>query len=170
MALEFHIVAVGRLKGGFAYLNAGVEDYLKRLQPYARVRVIEVPDEPITPSRTPEQVMAREAERLLPHIQRAALAIALSERGELLGSEKFAARLFGRLGANPSNGGLPTPDPGPIIMIVGGPLGLSPTVLEACQWVLSLSPMTFPHPMVRLIVLEQLYRAFKIHRGEPYHK
>lgn len=170
MALEIHIIAVGRLKGGFSYLNAGIEDYIQRMKPYAAVKIVEVPDEPITPSRTPEQVMQREGERLLSYVRRASLAVALSERGERMDSEKFAGALFERLGANPTNGGISPGDGGPIIFLVGGPLGLSQTVVRECQWVLSLSPMTFPHPMVRLILVEQLYRAFRIHRGEPYHK
>ncbi len=106
----------------------------------------------------------------MPYIQKATLAIALSERGEQLTSEQFSKAFFDRLGANPSNGGMTTPVSGPIIFIVGGPLGLSSSVLEQCHWTVSLSRMTFPHPLVRLILLEQLYRAFKIRRNEPYHK
>jgi 23S rRNA (pseudouridine1915-N3)-methyltransferase len=106
----------------------------------------------------------------LPYLKRAGLAIALSERGEQLTSEQFSTVFFERLGADPSNGGIPIMEGTPIIFIVGGPLGLSSTVLGQCHWTVSLSRMTFPHPMVRLILLEQLYRAFKIRRGEPYHK
>ena len=146
---------------------------MKRLRPYAKVEIVEVADEAITATRTAEQVMAGEGERLLAHIKRASYAIALSERGDHLSSERFAEQLFrkiGASGANPPNEGISSIGSGPILFIVGGPLGLSPEVIKECQWVLALSPMTFPHPMVRLIVLEQLYRAFKIHRGEPYHK
>jgi 23S rRNA (pseudouridine1915-N3)-methyltransferase len=172
--MQIQIIAVGKLKGGFSYLQAGIDDYLKRMRPYAKVSVVEVPDESITPSLTPEQVMEREGTRILPYIQRASYAIALSERGDQLTSEQFSAALFERLEnqtrANPSNGGASSMDSGPIIFIVGGPLGLSPGVLGECHWTVSLSRLTFPHPLVRLILLEQLYRAFKIRRGEPYHK
>jgi 23S rRNA (pseudouridine1915-N3)-methyltransferase len=168
--MQIHIIVVGKLKGGFSYLVPGIEDYLKRLKPYAAVSVIEVADEPILPSKTAEQIMEREGQRILPHIQKAAYAIALSERGDTLSSEKFSTAFFERLGADPSNGGIPSGDGGPIIFIVGGPLGLHPSVLSECQWTVSLSRMTFPHPLVRLILLEQIYRAFKIRRGEPYHK
>lgn len=168
--MQIHLVAVGRLKSGFSYLQPGVEEYVKRLRNWARVSVTEVPDEPILPSCTPEQIMEKEAQRLLPYIENAAYAIALSERGEQLDSEAFSKAFFERLGANPSNGGIPPVTSGPIIVIVGGPLGLSPKVTRQCHWTVSLSRMTFPHPMVRLILLEQLYRAFKIRLGEPYHK
>lgn len=168
--MQIQIIAVGRLKGGFSYLQPGLDEYLKRLKPYAKVSIVEVMDEAISPSVTADQVMAREGERILLYIQRARYAIALSERGEQLTSEQFSTAFFDRIGSNPSNGGISAGDPGPIIFIVGGPLGLSPGVIGQCQWTIALSRMTFPHPLVRLILLEQLYRAFKIRRGEPYHK
>jgi 23S rRNA (pseudouridine1915-N3)-methyltransferase len=168
--MQIQIIVVGRMKSGFSYLAPGIEDYLKRLKAYAPVSVVEVPDEPILPSKTAEQIMEKEAQRILPYVAKAGYAIALSERGDELNSERFSAALFDRLGAYPSNGGIPGTDSGPIIFIVGGPLGLHPAVLHKCQWTVALSRMTFPHPMVRLILLEQLYRAFKIRRGEPYHK
>lgn len=168
--MQIQIISVGKMKGGFSYLQAGIDDYLKRLKAYAPVSIVEVSDEPILPSKTSAQIMEREGERILPHIQRASYAIALSERGDQLSSELFSEVFFERLGANPTNGGMPTIEGGPIIFIVGGPLGLSSAVLQQCHWTVSLSKMTFPHPMVRLILLEQIYRAFKIRRGEPYHK
>jgi 23S rRNA (pseudouridine1915-N3)-methyltransferase len=168
--MQIQMIVVGRMKGGFSYLQAGLDDYLKRLKPYASVSMVEVPDEAILPSRTDEQVMEGEARRIRPYLSKAAYSIALSERGDALTSEKFSTVFFERLGANPSNGGIPGNDSRPIIFIVGGPLGLHPTILNECDWTVSLSKMTFPHPMVRLILLEQLYRAFKIRRGEPYHK
>ena len=168
--MQIQIIAVGRMKTGFSYLGPGIEDYLKRLKAYASVTMVEVPDEPILPSKTPQQIMEKEAQRILPYMAKANYAIALSERGDELTSEKFCAALFDRLGGDPSNGGIPATDSGPIIFIVGGPLGLHSSVLNQCQWTVALSRMTFPHPMVRLVLLEQLYRAFKIRRGEPYHK
>ncbi len=171
-SLEMHlqVIVVGRMKGGFSYLQNGIDDYLKRLKAYASVSIVEVADEAILPSRTDEQVMEREGQRIRAYMAKATYTIALSERGEQLTSEKFSTAFFDRLGANPTNGGIPGSDSRPIIFIVGGPLGLHPSVLNECDWTVSLSKMTFPHPMVRLILLEQLYRAFKIQRGEPYHK
>lgn len=168
--MQIQLIVVGRMKDGFSYLQPGIDDYLKRLKAYATVSVVEVPDEPIRPSKTSEQVMALEAQRLLPYVRRAGYAIALSERGELCSSERFSEVFFDRLGGDPSNGGIPTGESRPIILIVGGPLGLHSTVMDQCHWTVSLSKMTFPHPLVRLILLEQLYRAFKIRRNEPYHK
>lgn len=164
------IVCVGKLKGGFSYLTPGIEEYLKRLRPYVRVEIVEVADEPITATKTREQVLEKEAQRLLPFIERAGLAVALTEWGERLTSEQFAVLLGDCLNGNPSSGGTAIHPGAPMILIVGGALGLSQSVLDRCSWKLSLSPMTFPHPMVRLIVAEQLYRAVKIQRGEPYHK
>lgn len=170
MSLRIQLVVVGRMKDGFSFLQPGIDDYLKRLRAYATVSVVEVPDEPIRPSKTAEQVMAGEAQRIMPYIRQASYAVALWERGETLSSERFADSLFTRLGGDPSNGGISAGGSGPIIFIVGGPLGLHESVTAQCQWTVSLSSMTFPHPMVRLILLEQLYRSFKIRRGEPYHK
>jgi len=168
--MKIQVIAVGKLKGGFAYLVPGLDEYLKRLKPYADVSVIETPDEPIRPTKTAAQIMEGEAERIWPYFNRAAYRIALSERGKCYTSEAFSAALHARLDGNPSNGGARYGDGTPIIFIVGGPLGLSDKLIQEADWVLSLSTMTFPHPMVRLILLEQLYRAFRIARNEPYHK
>ena len=110
---------------------------------------------------------AAEGERILKHLTPDhAVVIALSEHGKLHDSVGFATLLLG----NQPNGGIAEGGSTPIIFIVGGASGLSQEVLNRSRAVLSLSPMTFPHQMVRLILVEQLYRAFKIHRNEPYHK
>ena len=120
-----------------------------------------------TASRTVDQVKAAEGERILKHLTPDhAVVIALSEHGKLQDSVGFATLLLG----NQPNGGIAEGGSTPIIFIVGGASGLSQEVLNRSRAVLSLSPMTFPHQMVRLILVEQLYRAFKIHRNEPYHK
>ena len=172
MSFPIQLVAVGRLKKDSDYLQVGIAEYLKRLRPYARVSIVEVADEPISPTRTREQVIEAEGQRILSQMEKAGYTIALSERGQCLSSEALAHSLDQRgiLQGNPLNGGMPTGRPGPIIVIVGGPLGLSQTVIDRADWVLSLSPLTFPHQLVRLLILEQLYRAFKIQRNEPYHK
>lgn len=170
--LYIQLICVGRLKGNFSYLQPGIDDYLKRLKAFAKVEIIEVPDETISASVTEEQVMAREAERLKSFIDKAAYIIALSEKGKQYPSLQLAKEFEQRcldLG-NTSNGGTRQGGLQPIILLVGSALGLSPTVLQTSDWTLSLSKMTFPHPMVRLIVLEQLYRTFKILNNQPYHK
>lgn len=168
--MQVQLVVVGTLKKNFRYLQSGIDDYTRRLRPYAQVSVVEVADAPILPSKTSEQIMAQEASNILPYLRRGRYAIALSERGEELSSEKFSTAFFDRVWANRSNGGFLQGAQSPIIVIVGGPLGLHPQVTKQCNWTVSLSKMTFPHPMIRLIILEQLYRAFKIYRKEPYHK
>jgi 23S rRNA (pseudouridine1915-N3)-methyltransferase len=174
---KIDLIAVGKLKRDQAYLQAGIDEYLKRIKPYAKLRLIEVPDETITPSRTRQQIIEAEAARILPLLdprpgEPNKYVIALSERGQLFSSETFATELAKRAagGGNPLNGGIPGSGGGPIIIIIGGALGLAQSVLDQANWVLSLSPLTFPHQLVRLIILEQLYRAFKIQLDEPYHK
>ncbi len=169
--MEIRIVAVGRMKGGFTYLQRGVDEYIKRMKPYAGVSIVEVPDEAVTASRTPEQIMEKEGERLLSHMDKAACSIALSERGELMNSLALAQTLSSLWAmTNPPNGGIGNRGSGPMIFVVGGALGLSQTVLDRADRILSLSPLTFPHLMVRLILVEQIYRTFKILKNEPYHK
>ncbi|MBY0404495.1 MAG: 23S rRNA (pseudouridine(1915)-N(3))-methyltransferase RlmH [Cyanobacteria bacterium] len=175
--MKIDFLVVGKLKKNSDYLAKGIEEYTKRLGPYAKLRWIELGDEIITPTKTREAVLSVEALKILPHLEKkdtegAKYCIALSERGVLLDSIKFSEKLseIANGGANTLNGGIPTHGVENIIFIVGGALGLSQKVLDKADWVLSLSPMTFPHQMVRLILLEQLYRAFKIQHNEPYHK
>jgi 23S rRNA (pseudouridine1915-N3)-methyltransferase len=170
--MQIEILTVGRLKKESGYLQTGIEEYLKRLTPYAKVRIIEVSDETITSTKTRDQVLEVEGRRILAYLEKASYCIALSERGALLTSEQFATEWGKRMESigNPLNGGIGTPRTGPMMMVVGGALGLSQTIIHRADWVLSLSPMTYPHQLVRLVLLEQLYRAFKILRNEPYHK
>ncbi|MEM0951071.1 MAG: 23S rRNA (pseudouridine(1915)-N(3))-methyltransferase RlmH [Cyanobacteria bacterium P01_H01_bin.74] len=164
------MLVVGQIKKSLAYLQPGIDLYLKRLNHYAQVTVIEVADAPILPSKTTDQVLAEEAKSLMPYLEQAAYCIALSEHGKVMNSCQFAAHFFETVWPNRLNGGFSTGGHGSIIFIVGGPLGLHPEIINHSHLVLSLSAMTFAHPMVRLILLEQLYRAFKINRNEPYHK
>ncbi len=183
--MEIQILAVGRVKGGFKYSLVGVEEYIKRLRPYVTVKIIEIADEAVTPSKTSAQIMAQEAERILPYMEKAGYTVALSERGQSLDSVAFSEALGECLGlvgltssgfkageknVNPPNGGMRKKGSGPMMFVVGGALGLSSTILNRADWIVSLSPMTYPHQLVRLILMEQLYRAFRILRNEPYHK
>jgi 23S rRNA (pseudouridine1915-N3)-methyltransferase len=169
--MNIQIVSVGRLKGNHAYLQDGIDHYLKLTRPYAKITITEVADEPLTPSRTLEQTLDAEAKRILPYLEKAACVVALWEKGKLYDSETFAAELAKRgMATNPLNGGIGQPGSTHMIVVIGGPWGLSRSVLDRADWLLSLSPMTLPHPMVRLVLLEQLYRAFKIQRNEAYHK
>ena len=150
------IVAVGRLKGWAA---DGCNDYLGRLRRYFPVEVVEVPEEDMN-RRSPEKVLAAEAERLLKRLPAGAHVLALDrEKGKRLSSEELARKLssLGVLGRSH------------VALVLGGPLGLSPEVLDRADERLSFGPITLPHALARVVLLEQLYRAVKIESGEKYH-
>jgi 23S rRNA (pseudouridine1915-N3)-methyltransferase len=155
------ILAVGKLKE--KYLKQGIDDYIRRLGPYAKVTVVEVPDEPAPETMSEAEIAAvkrAEGERLLDKLAPDAYAIALAIDGKAMTSEAFAAKLDD----------LATYGKSKIAFIIGGSNGLSDEVLRRADFKLSFSSFTFPHQLMRLILLEQIYRAFKIIRGEPYHK
>ena len=150
------IVAVGALKGWAA---EGCEDYLRRLRRYFPVEVVEVPEEDMN-RRSSDAVLAAEGERLLRRLPAGAHVIALDrERGKPLSSEELARKLSSVGVSGRSH----------IVFVLGGPLGLSPKVLGRADERLSFGPMTLPHALARIVLLEQLYRAVKIERGEKYH-
>ncbi|WAC04925.1 MAG: 23S rRNA (pseudouridine(1915)-N(3))-methyltransferase RlmH [Methanoregula sp.] len=159
--MQISIVAVGKIKE--PYLNTGIAEYIKRLQPYVKIRVIEIADEKRPDDLSPaqkQQVLAREGENVLSAITDGSSTVALAVNGQQFSSEDLAGFLKKREVGGQSR----------ITFIIGGDLGLSPAVMDRCDILMSLSPMTFTHPMVRLILLEQVYRAFRIMRGEPYHR
>jgi 23S rRNA (pseudouridine1915-N3)-methyltransferase len=150
------VVAVGRLKGWAA---DGCDDYLNRLRRYFPVEVVEVPEEDMN-RHSPKDVLATEGERLLKRLPAGAHVIALDrERGKPISSEELARRLAS-LGVSGRSH---------VAFVLGGPLGLSPEVLGRADERLSLGKITLPHALARIILLEQLYRAVKIERGEKYH-
>lgn len=159
--MQIHVIAVGRVKE--SYLSEGIAEYEKRLRPYAKIRIVEIADERrparISPAQT-AQHLKKEGARILESIPPEGYTIALDVSGNQMSSEGLA-----RLLHDQEIGGK-----GRVTFVIGGDLGLSADVLARCDERLSLSPMTFPHQMVRLILLEQVYRAFRIMRGEPYHK
>jgi 23S rRNA (pseudouridine1915-N3)-methyltransferase len=150
------IVAVGRLKGWTA---EGCDDYLTRLRRYFPVEVVEVPEEDMN-RRTAEEVLTAEGQRLLKRLPDRAHVVALDrERGKSLSSEDLARKLDSLGGSGRSH----------VAFVLGGPLGLSPGVLDRADERLSFGPITLPHALARVVLLEQLYRAAKIGRGEKYH-
>ncbi|PLR96491.1 23S rRNA (pseudouridine(1915)-N(3))-methyltransferase RlmH [Bacillus sp. T33-2] len=159
--MNISIVTVGKLKE--KYLKQGIEEYTKRLGSYAKVEIIEVADE-----KAPEelskvemvQVKQKEGERILAKISGDTYMIALAIDGKLKSSEELADTLDK----------LATYGKSKVAFVVGGSLGLSEEVLKRSEEQLSFSKMTFPHQLMRLILVEQIYRAFRINRGEPYHK
>jgi 23S rRNA (pseudouridine1915-N3)-methyltransferase len=150
------IVAVGSIKGWAA---DGADEYLKRLRRFFPVEVVEVPEEDLN-RRPPEEVLAAEGAKLLRRVPAGAYVIALDrEKGEPLASEKLARRL-NSLGLSGRSH---------VAFVLGGPLGLSPEVLGRADALVSFGPVTLPHALARVVLLEQLYRAAKINRGEKYH-
>jgi 23S rRNA (pseudouridine1915-N3)-methyltransferase len=150
------VVGVGTLKG---WADEGCRDYLKRLRRYFPVEVVEVPEEDLN-RRAPEEVLTAEARKLLRKIPTGAYLIALDrERGEPLSSEELARRL-NSLGVSGRSH---------VAFVLGGPLGISPEVLKEADALVSFGPITLPHALARVALLEQLYRAAKINRGEKYH-
>lgn len=159
--MKIDVLCVGKLKE--RYFTAAAEEYRKRLGRYCRLEVREVPDEPAPENASPaqaEQVKEAEGKRLLQWRKPEAYAIALAIEGESLTSEGLARKLEG-LGLSGRSH---------IQFFIGGSLGLSPEVLRQADYRLSFSALTFPHQLMRVILLEQLYRSFRIIRREPYHK
>lgn len=155
------IIAVGKLKE--KYLVLGIQEYAKRLNPYIKFQMIEVADEkaPDTLSEAEVSIVKeREGERILAHVKESAHVIALAIGGQLWSSEELAAELD-RLGTYGSSH---------VAFVIGGSHGLSDQVLRRAQQKLSFGRMTLPHQLMRLVLTEQIYRAVKINRGEPYHK
>jgi 23S rRNA (pseudouridine1915-N3)-methyltransferase len=156
--MQINLLCVGKLKERF-YREACAE-YQKRMGRYHRLTVTELPDEkPLSgSSEAVQRVMAKEGDRLLPHLQKG-FSVALCVEGEAPDSLTLARQLQGyeRLGQ-------------PVNFVIGGSWGLDPRVIAACSARLSLSNLTLPHNLARLVLLEQLYRASKIAAGETYHK
>lgn len=159
--LHIQIAAVGKLKE--KYLVLGIAEYAKRLGPYVKLTLTEVPDEKAPETMSPAeeaQVREREGERLLAQLKPDAHVIALALEGELWSSEDLAGQLDK----------LATYGRSHVAFVIGGSTGLAPAVLQRAQQKLSFGRMTLPHQLMRLVLVEQIYRAVKINRGEPYHK
>ncbi len=158
--MKIRIVAVGKLKE--KYLREGVAEYEKRLAPFASVELLETREEYMAenPSEAQrQQTLAKEGERLLRLVPERSFLIVLDVRGKLLSSEALAKELAALALQGQSD----------LTFLIGGAFGLSPAVRERADLRISFSPMTFTHQMVRLLLYEQIYRAFKINRGEKYH-
>lgn len=159
--MKFQIITVGKLKE--KYLKDGIAEYLKRLQRYATVEIMEVADEQ-TPDGASEaeelQIKAKEGKRIQKYIKDDTYLIALAIEGTMFTSEQLAEKIE-QLGlAGKSH----------ITLVIGGSLGLDAGILKRADLLLSFSKLTFPHQLMRLILVEQLYRSYRIIKGEPYHK
>lgn len=155
--LKLVFIWVGKTKE--TWLRNGVQNYLERIYRYVSVQVKECKEKKYSPKMGKKAILNEEGERLLRAVPKGAFCIVLDERGKMFKSEELASFIT-RL----ENQG--TRD---IAVISGGPLGLSREVIKSADLILSLSRLTFPHDLARLIIAEQFYRAFTIKAGEPYH-
>ncbi|KRF50988.1 23S rRNA (pseudouridine(1915)-N(3))-methyltransferase RlmH [Peribacillus frigoritolerans] len=159
--MKITIITVGKLKE--KYLKQGIAEYTKRLSSYANIELVEVPDE-----KAPENlstadmdiVKQKEGERILAKVSPDTYVITLEINGKQLTSEQLATHMDQ----------LATYGKSKIAFIIGGSLGLGTEVLSRSDYALSFSKMTFPHQLMKLVLVEQIYRAFRINRNEPYHK
>lgn len=140
------------------YLQEGVNEYYKRIERYVPFTPVVLPDQKVSGKSSGEIVKIREGEQILQRLKPADHVVLLDEKGIHCSSEEFAAYLSGLEGRT-----------GHTVFVVGGAYGFSEEVIERSNYKLSLSHMTFSHQMVRLIFTEQLYRAYTILKGEPYH-
>lgn len=159
--MNIAIVSVGKLKE--KYLKMGIDEYVKRLGGYAKIDLIEVPDE-----KAPEQlsdaemeiVKKKEGERILSKIGPDTYVIALAINGKMKSSEEMAADIESLMTYGKSK----------IAFVIGGSLGLHDDVLKRADEKQSFGKMTLPHQLMKLVLVEQIYRSFRIMKGEPYHK
>jgi len=159
--MQILIITVGKIKE--KYLQEGIAEYEKRLRPYVKLQIIEISEEKRPASTSPAVESAakeNEGERILAAIPAGSNVITLDVQGKSWSSKELAGAV-GRWEISGQN---------QLAFVIGGDLGLSPAVLARSDLRLSLSRMTFTHPMARLLLVEQVYRAFRILRGEPYHK
>lgn len=159
--VKITVISVGKLKE--KYLKDAIAEYAKRLSKYCRLEILEVADEKTLDSAGSaawETVRMKEGERILKYVRDDAYVITLEIDGIQLSSEKLAEKIEG-LGLQGKSH---------IIFIIGGSVGLGEEVRRKADYALSFSKMTFPHQLMRVILLEQIYRSFRIIHGEPYHK
>ena len=159
--MKITLLTVGKIKE--KYLRDGIAEYAKRLSRYCKLDIIEAADEK-TPDRASEaeelQIKETEGIRIMKNIKDSDYVIALAIDGKMLDSVELSEKIES-LGIQGESS---------IVFVIGGSLGLSDTVLKRADYKLSFSKMTFPHQLMRMILLEQVYRAYRIIHGEPYHK
>ncbi len=155
--MKVKVLAVGKIKE--AYLKAALNDYEKRIKPYAKLEIMEGPEEDANMG-DPNRVLAKEGAFFLRHLDRDVYAIALDLEGNALSSPELAMLLE-------EKGNMEGKE---IAFLIGGSLGLSDEVKSRCQCKLSFGKATFPHQLIRVFLLEQIYRCQKIIKNEPYHK
>lgn len=159
--MNIAIITVGKIKE--SYIRDGIAEFQKRLRPHANITVCEVPDEKTPEDASPaekEIILTKEAQGIIKYIDSDMYVIALAIEGKSLSSEELAEHLAERALNGQSK----------IAFVIGGSLGLSKEIIKRADFKLSFSRFTFPHQLMRLILLEQIYRAYRINMGAPYHK
>ena len=159
--MKIKLVTVGKLKE--KYLIQGINEYLKRLNSYAKMEIIEVPDEK-APEKLSDaemlQVKEKEGQRILGKINDNEYVFVLAINGKQLSSEEFSKEIE-QLGISGKSN---------LTFVIGGSLGLSDSVLQRSNQQISFGRLTYTHQLMRLVLVEQIYRGFRIMKGEPYHK
>ena len=156
--VNLKLLVVGKTK--YKWLDEGIRHYLKLMRKHLELNIIIVKDEKITSSKSSELILDKEAERIFKYFDKNSFRIVLDSAGKNIPSESLAQLFSDKMNEGYSD----------FTFIIGGALGLSQKVVKSCHLKLSLSSMTFTHQLSRLVLLEQVYRAFSIIKGEKYHK
>lgn len=156
--MKIKIIAPGKIKEKF--LKDGIDEFMKRLTPYASVEIIEITPAEIKDENLIERALDEEGEKILAHIKPQSYVITMEINGKQFSSEEFAQKIEG----------LTNDGENEIIFVIGSSCGISKNVSARANLKMSMSKMTFLHQFARLILVEQIYRAFKIIKGETYHK
>ncbi len=159
--MKITVLCVGKIKE--SYFTGAIKEYEKRLSRYCKLDIIEVADEktPDGASETEEaKIKEKEGERLKKYLPEDAYVIVLAINGKQLDSVELSQKID-TLGINGTSH---------IVFVIGGSLGLDVSIIKRADYLLSFSKMTFPHQLMRVVLLEQIYRSYRIIKGEPYHK
>lgn len=159
--MKITCVVVGKIKE--KYFTDAIKEYSKRLSRYCKLEIVELADEKTPDGASEAEEMAireKEGERILKALKDDAYVIALAIEGKMLDSVELSQKIE-RLGVSGTSH---------IAFVIGGSLGLAPAVMKRADYALSFSRMTFPHQLMRVVLLEQLYRSYRILKNEPYHK
>ena len=155
--MTIHLIAVGTKMPG--WVNTGFDEYARRMPPSCSLELVEIPSQFRGKNADVPRLLAQEGQKMLQAVPKGARVIALDPRGKSFTTEKLATKLESWM-----NGG------SDVALLVGGPEGLAPECLEAAQSKWSLSKLTFPHPLVRVVLAESLYRAWSVMTNPPYHR
>lgn len=156
--MKIKIIALGKIKEKF--LKDGIDEFLKRLTPYTSIEIIELAPVEIKDENLTQRALEQESEKILANIKPDSYVITLEIQGKQLSSEDFASKI-NEITINGIN---------ELVFVIGSSCGIAPSVSQRANFKLSISKMTFLHQFARLLLVEQIYRAFKILKGETYHK